>query len=460
MFKKSRKSLSGIVVLFLLLVLVAVSTYFIPGGEYARIKAANGRTIVDATSFKFVESNPIGIFDFFKTIPKGLKQAAMLIIMISLIGSSIKIVESTNSIRAFIYYLKNKIGEKNSYLILILISIFFGMLGTFPGMLEAVIPFIPLCIGIALSLGYDMLVGISMSLVPIAIGWGCGVTNPWTTGIGQSLAELPMFSGLGYRFVIFVILMLLTLVYTVSYANKIKNDPTKSIIYGKDLSHLEYDSEEIKITGRHTAVLVIFIATIFAVVFGALKLKWNMIDMSAAYIIGGILCGIAFGYSANEISEKFIEGGKGMFIATFAIGMARGVSVLMTEAHIIDTVVYSTASILKGNSAYINSICMFIMQTITNFFVPSGSGQAVVTLPILLPVADLIGLNRQIAILAFQFGDGFSNLMYPTVGALIAVLAYSKITFGEWMRYIYKFMVLVMLISIIALVVAVKINFS
>lgn len=203
-------TVNGMVVLFILLALVAVSTYMIPSGEYDRIQV-DGRTIVDGSSYKLVEPNPTSPFEFFKAIPRGLQEASTLIIMIFLIGGAIKIIESTGAIRAFIFHLRKKVGDQRSYIILILISIFFGCLGTFPGMLEAVIPFAPLCIGISLALGYDILVGISISLVPIVVGWSAGVTNPWTTGIGQSLAELPMFSGFQFRFVAFCIFMIVTI---------------------------------------------------------------------------------------------------------------------------------------------------------------------------------------------------------------------------------------------------------
>ena len=242
---KKKININGIIVLFILLILVALSTYLIPSGEYARIEV-NGRTMVDASSFKIVESNPTSFLNFFKSIPLGLQEASMLIIMIFLIGGAIRVFESTGAIRAFIYLLRDKIGDKNSYLILILISIFFGCLGTFPGMLEAVIPFAPLCISIAITLGYDALVGISMCLIPITIGWSAGVTNPWTTGIGQSLAELPMFSGFEYRFFVFVIFLLISIIYTLIYAKKIKNNPEKSLIHSKDLKHLEIEKENIK----------------------------------------------------------------------------------------------------------------------------------------------------------------------------------------------------------------------
>ena len=449
---KKLLKLNGIVVLFVLLLIVAVSTYFIPAGEYARVEVG-GKTIVDGSNFTYLASNPTGFFDFFKSIPKGISEASSLIIMIFLIGGAIKVFESTNSIRAFIYYFTEKFGEDKSSYILVIISIFFAMLGAFPGMLEAVIPFTPLCISIALTLGYDLFVGISISLVPIVIGWASGVTNPWTTGIGQSLAELKLFSGIEFRFLVFIVFLIITIAHTLWYAKKIKN---------KNLNNLsiDYKDEKISLSPKHVLCILIFTLTIGIIVYGSLKLKWDMMDMSASYIICAILIGILFKYSPNEISSLIIEGGRDMFIAAFAIGIARGISVIMTDSMIIDSVVKSLVSILDGKSQYFSAVSMFFIQTFINFFVPSGSGQAVVTLPIVLPASDIIGLNRQIAILAFQFGDGLSNLMYPTVGALIAILSYAKISFIDWIKFIWKYLLMIYIAASILLVVSVMINFS
>ncbi len=236
---KKKLKLNGVVVLFILLVLVSASTYIIPGGAYERIEVG-GRTMVDSTTFHNVESTPATIFDLFKSIPQGLQDSSTLIIMIFLIGGAIKIVESTGAINSFVYFLRNKLGSKNDFLILIVISLFFGCLGAFPGMLEAVIPFAPLCIAISLSLGYDIIVGISISLVPIVAGWASGVTNPWTTGIGQSIAELTMFSGLGFRLISFIVFMVITILYTLRYADKIKKRSDKEHSLREKFISLEY----------------------------------------------------------------------------------------------------------------------------------------------------------------------------------------------------------------------------
>jgi uncharacterized ion transporter superfamily protein YfcC len=459
--KKKFEMPDGFVTLFYLVVIVFLLTYIIPAGEFNRIEL-DGRTVVDPSSFKYIEQTPLKPFDFFKSIPQGIQAASQLIIMILLIGGSIRIFDGTGAIRASLISLKNTIGEDKSYVVLTTIMLFFGALGAFPGMLEAAIPFAPLCIGIALTLGYDILVGIYIALVPIVAGWSAGVTNPWTTGIGQSLAQLPMFSGIGYRMICFIVFMAITILFILKYAAKIKKDPKSSLVYGFNIDHLKVDEvdEDIEFTTRLKLVLLIFAATIFTIVFGTLNWGWGLTEMSAFYIIGAIIGGIVAGYKPNKIANEILEGGKAIFIGAMAIGLARAISIIMDQGHITDTIVNYLASLLQGMSPTFNAIGMFVIQTLINFFIPSGSGQAVVTLPIMIPVADIIGLNRQIAILAFQFGDGLSNLCYPTVGALIAFLAYTKIPFSKWLKFIIKYMLIVWAVSILLLAGAVLINFS
>nr|WP_312577490.1 AbgT family transporter [Sedimentibacter sp.] len=457
--KKKREMLDGMVILFILVFIVAVLTYIIPAGEYTRT-VVDGKTIVDGTSFKYIEQSPISFFNFFKAIPNGIQAASMLIIMILLIGGSIRIFDGTGAIKAAIFKLKDIIGEDKSSVILVAMILFFGALGAFPGMLEAAIPFAPLCVGISLALGYDALVGIFISLAAIVAGWSAGVTNPWTTGIGQNLAELPMFSGIGFRMIVFVVFMAITIFYVLRYAAKIKKNPESSIVNGMSIEHLVDKGLEDKpeFTTRLKFVLLTFALTIVTIVYGTLNWGWGIPEMSAVYIIGSIIGGIIAGYNANKIVNEILEGGKAIFTGAMAIGLARAISVIMDQGHITDTIVHSLASLLQGQSPTFNAIGMFILQSVLNFFIPSGSGQAVVTLPIIIPVADLIGLNRQIAILAFQFGDGLSNLCYPTVGALIAFLAYTKISYTKWIKFIMPYLIIIWVASALLLGTAVLVN--
>jgi len=459
--KKKFEMPDGMVILVFLIFVVTLLTYIIPAGQYDRV-VVDGRTIVQADSFKYIEQSPVSLFDFFKSIPLGLQSASQLIIMVLLIGGSIRLFDSTGAIRAAIFNLKDTIGDKNSSLILAAMILFFGCLGTFPGMYEAAIPFAPLCIGISLALGYDVLVGICISLVAIVAGFSAGVTNPWTTGIGQSIAELPMYSGLGFRMVAFIVFMSVLIFFVLNYAKKVKKDPKLSLVYGMNFDHLSNEdiNQNLEFTNRLKLVLVAFVIMIITVVYGSLKLKWGMTEMSVIYIIGSIVGGIIAGYNANKIVNEILEGCKAILIGAIAIGIARGISVVMDQGHITDTIVYSLASLLQGHSSIINVIEMYVLQNVLNFLVPSGSGQALITLPVMIPVGDLIGVNRQITILAFQFGNGLTNLTFPTDGALLAFLAYTKIPFPKWLKFISKFMLMICSAAIILLSIAVLIGIS
>jgi uncharacterized ion transporter superfamily protein YfcC len=224
----------------------------------------------------------------------------------------------------------------------------------------------------------------------------------------------------------------------------LERDPSSSIVGDLDFSHLESSAlhEKIPFTKRHSLILLTFAATIAVILFGTFNWKWGLFEMSGTYIIGAIVGGVIAGYNSNKLAETLLEGGRAIFIGVVAVGMARGINVIMDQGNITDTLVRAISMPLSGLPESVTSIGMFVVQTIISFFIPSGSGQALVTLPIMLPVADIIELNRQIAILAFQFGDGLSNLCYPTVGVLVAFLLYTKVPFNKWLRFIMPFMLL------------------
>lgn len=454
---------NGFVILFFIILSIGILTYLIPAGEYSRIEV-DGKTIIDGESFEFIEQSPVGVFDIFKAIPNGINQAVMLIVMILLIGASIRIFDGSGAIRGAVYRLSEILGKERSEYVLVAIMLFFGSLGAFPGMLEVAIPFAPLCIGIAIALGYDVLVGISIAFISIVVGWTAGPSNPWTVGIGHSLAGLPMFSGFGYRLIVFVVLMIVSIIFVLGYAKKVKKDPTKSLVYEthiKNNANNEIDVKQVNtaFTNRHKGVLVTFAGTIALILYGTFNWQWGLMEMATIYLVGGIIGGIIAGYGMNKIADELLEGSKTIFVAAMAIGLARAILVLMEQGKIIDTIIYALASLLSGLPPAVTAICMFIVQTIINFFIPSGSGQAVATLPIMLPLADIVGVSKQVAILTFQFGDGLSNLIYPTVGALIAFLAFAKVPFNKWIKFIMPYMLLIWSTAIVLTIVAVLIGF-
>ncbi len=445
------------VLLFSLILFVGLLTYVIPAGSFARDDIGS---VIPGTFEYLDKQTPVSIFNIIKSIPQAYVSASALLVMILLIGAAIRVFDSTGAINRAIISLSKKLGNIGDKVVLIGISLFFMILGGFPGMLEAAIPFAPLCIGIALLLGYDALVGIFISLVPIALGWTAGPTNPWTTGIGQNIAGIQMFSGLGYRLVIWLVFFIIQIIFLMYYTNKIKNNPSKSAVYGMDTSHLKIEQPDTSFTLRDAVILLVFAATIFTVVYGALNLEFGLFEMSTVYIIGAIVGGFAAKYSPGKIADKMLEGAKIILIGAAAAGLARAINIVMSDGNIADTIVYNISELLKDSSPYVNATLMMVIQSLINFLIPSGSGQAYATLPIMIPIADIIGVSKQTAILAYQFGDGLSNILYPTVGTLIAFLMYAKISFSKWLKFILPFALIAYGIALIFMIIAVAIGFS
>jgi uncharacterized ion transporter superfamily protein YfcC len=440
---------NAVVLLACLIVFVGILAAFLPTGRYEKI-LLDGKQVVDPNSFHVVEKTSLSFLDYFDCIHQGLNAAGPLIFMILVIGGAVRLFESTGAVAGVVAAFARRFGSEKSSWVLILVFTFFALLGAFPGMLEAAIPFAPLCVSIALALGYDVFVGIAVPVVGIVVGWTAGPTNPWTVGIGQTMAQLPMFSGIAYRLLVLAVLWAVSLAYILFYAAKIKKDPSKSLarnLEGVFDEKLEGGLENIPFTSVHKIVIGVFVVTIGTIVFGTIVWKWGFPQMSSLYILGGIVAGIVCRYSPNRIADTFVEGGRAIFGGVVAVGLARGISILMEKAGVIDTIIYYLSLPLAGFSPEASASVMFVVQTVINFFIPSGSGQAMATLPIMLPLSDVLNVSKQVAILAFQFGDGLSNLCYPTVAVLIAYLTYAKVPFSRWLRFILPYMLLTWVVS-------------
>lgn len=433
--------------LIIIMIVVGIGTYFIPAGEFSRV-ISNGKTTVDPTTFTIIESNPIGIFDFFKAIPQGINSSSMLLVMILLTGGAIQVFDSNEAIKKSLIALLKKFGGNNK-IIIIALSIFFGTIGAFPSMLEAIIPFAPICVALSLELGYDKLLGISIPLLSLIIGWTAGPTNAWTVGIAHNISGLPMFSGIGFRVLLLIVYLVVVNIFLIRYAKKIerKNDVESNRVLYESV----FDKTS-KIT------MIIFAITIVVIIIGTLKFKWSIIEMSSIYIIGAFFAGLVNRYSLNKFTSIYIDGCKSILPAAMAVGLARTIQVLLEQSKISDTIIKFLANFLKNSNPIFTAIGMFFTQGIINIFIPSGSGQAMITLPIMIPLSDIVGISRQIAIIAFQMGDGITNLIFPTMAVTMAFLSFADINFIKWLKFIFPFMIVITLVSIIFLIAAIEIN--
>ncbi len=349
---------------------------------------------------------------------------------------------------------------KDSKLFVPIVMLVFALAGSTYGEFETVYGLIPIFVALAIALGYDAIVGMCMSGMAVAVGFASATTNPFTIGIAQTFGQLKMFSGLGYRWLIFVVFYLVAVALVMRYALKIKKDPTKSLLYGMDYSAFQVERDEtMKFTGKHKIIMLGMVVTVATIVYGSLELGWYINEMSAVFIISGIISSIIGGKRAEGICADLITSLSEMTVAMVVVGMSRAILVIMQNGVIIDTVIHGMNSMMDGLPAWGTGIAMLIVQNVLNFFIPSGSGQAAAIMPIMIPLADLSDLNRQIAVLAYQFGDGFSNLLWPTASCTI-MCGIAKIPMGKWYRFFLPIFAVFFVLQIIFIVIAVLMNYS
>lgn len=464
--KKEKKKMFKVphtyVILFSLIIIMAILTYIIPAGQYERIKGDDGKTVLDPNSYAVVESNPTPLFDIFKAVPKGLGAAQSIVFFIFIVGGSFNIITQTGAIEAGITKVALSLKGKEKMLIPLIVIIFSIGGGTI-GMAEEAIVFVPIGIALARALGYDAIVGLAMVSLGAAAGFTSGFMNPFTVGVAQGIAELPLFSGIVLRLVIWFCSVALVTMYIFKYGSKVKMDPTKSIVYELELEEKgsALDLENIKeMTKRHVWVLLYFLAGICLLIFGVFKYGWYMTEISALFLAIGIGGGLIGGMDLDEVAKQFIAGAKDLTTGALVVGIARGMLVIMESGLILDTIVHGLASAITTLPRTISAVAMFVVQSVINFFIPSGSGQAATTMPIMTPLSDVVGLTRQTAVLAYHFGDGISNSIIPTSAVLLANLSVAKIKYEQWVSFVWRLMVLWSLMAAVFMVIATLINYG
>ena len=451
--KKKSKVPHVFALMFIITIIMAVLTWVIPAGEYERVKVG-ARTVVVADSFKVVDANPQGFWGIFDAVVKGWIQSASMIFMVFFVGGAIKILEETGTIRVGMNRIVHKLKGKELWAvgsIMLLMSIG-GATGVFA---NPVVALIPLGILLARGLGYDSVVGFAMIYLGSYAGFNVGWGNVFTVGIAHTVAELPMFSGFGVRVFFHIVNLLLTFGFVYLYIKKIKSDPTKSLVYSAEeaaeqASHFE---EQESMDFRHMICTAIVIIAFGAIIYGSLQLKWGINHYSTIFLMMAIFCGIIGGLGINGTAQAFVKGCASMAYAALVIGMARGISVVMSDGKIIDTVVYYLSLPISKFGPVIGANLMFFANIVVNFFIPSGSGQAVTVMPIMVPLADLTGITRQVAVQAFQFGDGFTNCFIPTASVVMGCLGIAGIAYEKYVKWIFPLIALQLVLAIAAITV-------
>ena len=445
------------VMIFTIICIMTVLTYIIPAGQYSLVPGPNGRQMIDPNSFTRVPQTPVNLYQLFTSIPIGLRDANDLIFAILTIGGLFEVLKRCGVIETFASLLV-KAFSKRSILIFPVLLYVFGFIAAFIDTPELAIVYAPILLPVMLKLGYDTITAAAIALCGTISGYIGAMANPFTVGIAQEIAGLERFSGMGYRFVTFMIITAVAAIYVIRYARMVKADPTKSLTYEEDIvkrQELEKNGDkEFVATSQQKLALALTGILFLGMMLCVLIWRWGMVEIGGYFIFMSFVVALVTKLAPSKLAETYDEGFKGMIHGAMICGVCRGVVVVMTEGNIIDSVIHGVAMIIGGLPATINVLGMLILQFFINFFIPSGSGQALFTMPIMAPLSDLIGVTRQTAILAFQFGDGLSNIIFPTSGYFMATLGVVGIKYDKWAKFQIPLQIIWLIVAGALLVIA------
>ena len=512
------------VIVFGIVVLCAVMTWIVPGGAFERETVnVNGidRSVVIPGSFHYTEKNP-QTWQVFSALFDGFVDKADIIVFILIIGGAFWIMNESKAIDVAIgsvLKFTRRIGNRGvikaigvDNLIFIVIMTMFSFFGAVFGMSEETIAFTVIFVPLAVSMGYDSIVGVSLCFVAAALGFAGAFLNPFTIGIAQGLSDLPLFSGLEYRLVMWVIISAAGFAYILIYARKIRKDPGRSPVHSEDdywrklhpetrimeeyktpvsarviyallvavmilfslfnkISPLSFGESTLHVpavpvltalfalTGWltlrksvHFFIIDLLLFTILFLITGVMGHGWYIMEIATLFFAMGLASGIAMGYDANRITKLFLEGVKDIQSAALIVGLAGGIIIILQNGNIIDTLLYRLSETISGAGRMASVSMMYVTQTVINLFMPSGSAKAALTMPMMSQFSDLIGVSRQATVVAFQLGDGFTNMITPTSGVLLGVLSVAKIPYEKWFRWVLPFILLLFALGFLLLI--------
>lgn len=444
------------IIIFFIILFAVLLTWIVLGGKYARITTEQGIKVIDPNKFEYIKNTPVNPLKIPMYIVQAFCKNIELLLVVLFSGGSFHMITKSGALQSIIAKVANKFSNHLGVFIPIL-TLVFGLICTSQAV-NMFIAFAPVMVMMALALGLDSICGAAIILLGGAIGFSTGTLNVSTTVISQKIAELPLYSGIGYRTFCFVIYFIATNIFLINYAKKIKQNPKLSPMYHLDSQNTLKTSTNLEDFGsmdiRKWIAIISLIIALGAIVSGSIFLGWGLQEQSSIFLTLGIIVGIVSGFDGNTICKEFLNGCKGMLGAAFIIGLARCIGNIMNDADIIDTIVHSLAAVLNHIPFYLQGFGMLIANTIINVFITSGSGQASVVMPIMIPLADLIGMTRQTAILAFNFGDGFCNYILPTSTALMGIISAANIPYDRWMKFMWKCFLLWLMVGAILIFIA------
>ena len=454
----------------------SILTWFVPSGEFereTRLIGVSERNMVVAGSYSTLPkhrtvrglafndsadgmASPVGLDGFLSAIPRGMIAASDIIFFIFIIGGVFGILQKTGTIPAVLHAVLEKLRHRWRLLTVVLM-ILMGIGGSTLGMGEEFIPLVPIFLIVAREIRCDRIYGTALVYVAGAVGFAAATTNPFTVNIAQSIAGLPLNSAIGFRLAFFACCMVVTLTYMLRYGAKIRQDPSASYV-----ADVEYEMNEAveppQLTRVHVAIVAACIAIFVFILWAVQARGWWLPEMAGGFILMGLVAVAVARMSIGDATRAVVKGMEEMTVAALVVGFARAVTVVMEDGLILDTLIHSAATVLVHVPQLVAAEGMLLFQATLNFFIPSGSGQAAVTMPLMAPLADVLGLTRQTAVFAFTCGDGFSNMIIPTSGILMASLGLAGVPYERWLRFMVPLLLQLFAVAAVFMAIAVVIG--
>lgn len=405
------------VIIAALLAISAVATWLVPGGEPQT-------------------------WQVLTSVYHGFVKQAGIIIFILVVGGAFSLLNSTGAVASGISRFIARVGNRDK-LILAALTVLFSLAGAVFGMSEETIPFVGIVVPLAVSMGYDAIMGMLVVYVASNVGFSSAFLNPFTVGIAQEMADLPPFSGMGYRIFCWAFLTVLMVIFVLVYARKTQRKPA-----GEEVMAAGSES----MTRRQAWILAVLFLTVALLIYGVTCRKWYLPEITGLFLAMGLVCGIIAGFSANRIAEELLAGAKDILSAALVVGVASGIIIVLQDGKVIDSLFKTLQDGLDGTGPLASLSAMYGIQALINFLLPSATAKAAITIPVMAPFSDLVGVSRQAMVLAFQFGDGFTNMLTPTSGVLIAALAMARIPYTKWVRWIWKGVVVLLVLGLLLLI--------
>ncbi|MEL6869931.1 MAG: TIGR00366 family protein [Pseudomonadota bacterium] len=447
-----------LVLLFGMIVIAWLATLVLPAGSFESVTNEHGRAEVVPGTFAYQEDvSAPSFWSLFTVIPRGLAEAQGIIFFVFIIGGTLAVIRTTGAIDAAMGSLLRRFGTRPAMLI------FIGMLAfsvgsSTIGMAEEYIPLTAVLMMLCVAMRMDVVAAISIMVVGYGVGFGTATINPFTVLVAQEVAGLPPTSGWSFRAAMLVPFFALGFWHVYRYAMRVRNDAAASLVYGIDTATPPAQVDAVQVTNTHRLVLALLGMTLVVLVWGIKQQGWYLVELGAIFFALAVVTGLIARMPLDDIANRFIVGAAELTGTALLIGFARGIELMLSDGQVLHTIINALAVPLGQIGGSFSAVGMLLIQSVLNFFVPSGSGQAYVTMPIMAPLSDIVGVSRQVAVLAYQMGDGFMNMIVPTNAVLMGILGIAGIPYGRWLRFIAPLIAQFLVLGSLTLIVAVAVG--